>query len=148
MKFSDLSDKDLMMAYKGYKMMEETGAVGCDDFGGIFRKAIDECGAQNPGFGVINATNELLRTLADKWVEEHSIADDVLTVGTQLWYVDESGDIERAVVCTVQYKNGKLDSFSAEFPDSDDFDEFFGSALGSCFFRSETQARLHIGPRE
>ena len=26
MKFSDLSEKDLMMAYKGYKMLKETGA--------------------------------------------------------------------------------------------------------------------------
>lgn len=149
MKFSDLSEKDLMMAYKGYKMLKETGAVGNNDFGGIFRKAIDEYGIQNPGFGVINATNELMLAIAEKWVAERELANGMLSPGDTLWYTDEeTGEIERAVVCTVQYKDGKLESFSAEFPDSDDFDEFFGSALESCFFRSETQAKLHISRRE
>ena len=149
MKFSDLSEKDLMMAYKGYKMLKETGAVGNNDFGGIFRKAIDEYGIQNPGFGVINATNELMLAIAEKLVAERELADGMLSPGDTLWYTDEdTGGIERAVVCTVQYKDGKLYSFSAEFPDSDDFDEFVGSALGSCFFRSETQAKLRISHQE
>ena len=69
----------------------------------------------------------------------------MLTVGTELWYVDEdTGEIERAIVATVSYKDGKLDSFSAEFPESDDFDEFYGHAFGSCFFSSEAQAKMKL----
>lgn len=145
MRFNELSGKELLLAYRGYQLLKNTGAVGEADFDGLFRKAIDEAEAEHPGFGVINATNELMLVIAEKWVAEQELANDMLSPGDTLWYTDEdTGGIERAIVCTVQYKNGKLDSFSAEFPDSGDFDEFFGSALGSCFFRSETQAKLAI----
>lgn len=141
--FKNLSDKELLLAYKGYKKVEETGAVGEDDFDGIFRKAINER-RELAGGGLINATAELKSVLAEKWYNEHRKLDEMLTPGTDLWYVDEDGTIEHAVVATVSYKNGELDSFSAEFPDSDDFDEFFGTALGSCFFRSEDAAKRAI----
>ena len=142
--FKNLSEKDLLMAYEGYKLVEKTGAVGEDDFDGIFRRAIDER-KELAGGGVFNAAAELKSVLAEKWFEEHKMLDEMLTPGTDLWYVDEEdGTIEHAVVATVDYKNGKLDSFSAEFPDTDDFDEFYGSALGSCFFRSEEAAKRAI----
>ena len=143
MKFNELSEKELLLAYKGYRMLKETGAVAETDFGGLFRKAIDECEKEHTGFGIINAANELMFAIAEKWVAEHELAETMLTPGTTLWYADEdTGSVERAIVCTVQYKDDKLYSFSAEFPDSDDFDEFVGSALGSCFFRSEAQAKI------
>ena len=72
--------------------------------------------------------------IAQRWYNEHQFVDTMLTVGTELWYVNEdTGEIERAIVATVSYKDGKLDSFGAEFPESDDFDEFYGHAFGSCF---------------
>ena len=64
----------------------------------------------------------------------------MIRVGTPLWYVDEeTGNIEKAIVETVNYKDGVLDSFGAEF-DNGDFDVFEGSAIDDCFFRSEQQA--------
>lgn len=145
MNFKDLSDSELLNAYKGYQMLAKTGAVGEEDFGGIFRRAIDEREAEKRGYGLINAANELLAVLAEKWFTEHAAAETALTPGTELWRVDEeTGEVERAVVTTVQYQEGKLESFGADFPDSGDFDEFFGSALGSSFFRSEAQAKLHL----
>ena len=43
MDFKKLSDNELLQAYQGYLKLEKTGAVGPDDFDGIFRRAIDEC---------------------------------------------------------------------------------------------------------
>ena len=145
MNFNTLSEAELLSAYKGYQLLKKTGAVGETDFDGLFRKAIDEAEAEHPGFGIINATNGLMLAIAKKWVAEQELISGMLSPNDVIWYADDdTGKIEKAVVQNVQYKDGKLDVFSAEFPDSDDFDEFFGSALGSCFFRSETQAKLAI----
>lgn len=145
MNFKDLSDSELLNAYKGYQMLAKTGAVGEEDFGGIFRRAIDEREAEKRGYGLVNAANELLAVLAEKWFTEHAAAETVLTSGTELWRVDdETGEIERAVVVAAHYHEDELESFSVDFPDCGDFDEFFGSALGSSFFRSEAQAKLHL----
>ena len=65
----------------------------------------------------------------------------VLGKGTPVWYVDgESGEIESGKILIPVYKNGELDSFSVDF-DNGDFDEFLGSAWGTCFFGSEEQAK-------
>lgn len=65
----------------------------------------------------------------------------VLEKGTPVWYVDrENGEIEPGKIFISAYENGKLDSFSVDF-DSGDFDEFLGSAWGTCFFGSEEQAK-------
>lgn len=144
-KFDDMSEKELLQAYRGCMKLMETGAVGEEDFDGIFRQAIDERSVEQPGYGVIHATNELLVALSKRWFNEHCLADMMLTVGTILWYADEeSGNIERGIVNTVNYKEGNLDSFGVDFPDSNDFDVFAGSALGTCFFPSEAQAKKKI----
>ena len=43
MDFKKLSERELLQAYRGYKKLATTGTVGEDDFGGVFRRAIDEC---------------------------------------------------------------------------------------------------------
>ena len=145
MDFNKLSDKDLLQAYRGYCKAAETGTVGEDDFDGIFYMAVDEREKRCKGLGIPATTLDLLSEIAQRWYNEHQFVDTMLTVGTELWYVDEdTGEIERAIVATVSYKDGKLDSFSAEFPESDDFDEFYGHAFGSCFFSSETQAKMKL----
>ena len=59
-----------------------------------------------------------------------------LKKGDKVWYVDkENGEIESGTVFSVEYKDGKLFSFSVDF-DCGDFDEFDGSAWGDCFFAS------------
>lgn len=143
MDFKNLSEKELLQAYRGYRKVMDTGAVSENDFDGIFRKAIDEQSG-SAGLHLPMASANLLAEMAERWYNEHQFADTMLTVGTELWYVDEdTGEIERAVVVTVNYKDGKLDSFGAEFPESDDFDEFYGHAFGSCFFSSEAQAKVN-----
>lgn len=145
MDFNKLSDKDLLQAYRGYCKAAETGTVSEDDFDGIFYMAVDEREKRCKGLGIPATTLDLLSEIAQRWYNEHQFVDTMLTVGTELWYVDEdTGEIERAVVATVSYKDGKLDSFSAEFPESDDFDEFYGHAFGSCFFSSEAQAKMKL----
>lgn len=144
MDFKNLSEKELLQAYRGYRKVMDTGAVSENDFDGIFRKAIDEQDG-SAGLHLPMASANLLAEMAERWYNEHQFVDTMLTVGTELWYVDEdTGEIERAIVATVSYKDGKLDSFSAEFPESDDFDEFYGHAFGSCFFSSEAQAKMKL----
>lgn len=143
--FSGFSIEDLMLAYHGYQKMSSDGSIGIDDFGGIFRAAIDYYENESRGYGIIAASSALLRTIAERWFSEHKFRDKPLISGDELWYADaETGSVERAIVYSVSYRDGKLDSFSADFPDSGDFDEFFGSALGHCFFRSEADARNSI----
>lgn len=62
--------------------------------------------------------------------------------GDAIFYLDDnSGEIEEGIVNTVHYKNGAIDSFSVDFKDSGDFDEFCGHALGDCFFTSMESAQ-------
>ena len=73
------------------------------------------------------------------------VEDGVITKGTSIWYVDfEYGYIEKGTVFSVLYKDGKLESFSVDFDKSGDFDEFYGGALGKCFFLSEDIAKYEL----
>ena len=65
---------------------------------------------------------------------------DMLKTGATVYYLDDDGKIERGVVTSVSYNKGELESFGVEFPESDDFDEFWGNAWGDCFFSSEKEA--------
>ena len=69
MDFKKLSNIDLLQAYQGYLKLEKPGAVGPDDFDGIFRRAIDEC----PGsYKVIATEKALLEEIASRWFAEHN----------------------------------------------------------------------------
>lgn len=71
--------------------------------------------------------------------------NEPLTKGTPIWYVDQNtGEIEEGEVFSVYYKDGKLDSFSVDFVQSGDFDEFVGSAWGDCFFGNPEQAKAAL----
>lgn len=71
--------------------------------------------------------------------------NEPLTKGTRIWYVDQNtGEIEEGEVFSVYYKDGKLDSFSVNFVQSGDFDEFVGSAWGDCFFGNPEQAKAAL----
>lgn len=62
--------------------------------------------------------------------------------GTKAWYVDYAEyALEKATTSLVVFKEGKCDSISLSFPDTDEFDEFDGSALGTYVFFSEETAR-------
>ena len=71
--------------------------------------------------------------------------DGVIQKGTPVWYVDfENGYNERGVVFGVQYKDQKVYSFSVDFDETGDFDEFCGDAIGDCFFLDEETAKAEL----
>ncbi len=74
-------------------------------------------------------SNKLLAVLEEK--------EDYLSLekGDDIYYVDKTeGVVEKGIIFSVQIKNNAVDAFSVEFPESGDFDEFNGWALGDCFF--------------
>lgn len=71
--------------------------------------------------------------------------EGIVTKGIPVWYVDfEYGYIEKGTVFSAQYKGGELESFSVDFDKSGDFDEFYGSAIGECFFLSEYMTKYSL----
>lgn len=87
--------------------------------------------------------SEALKMALDLLNERAALEDCANTIkkGSQVWYVDyESGEIEEGEVFSVQYKDQHIDSFSVEFKETEDFDEFFGKAIGDCFFLSKEMA--------
>ena len=66
--------------------------------------------------------------------------DDFPKKGDDIYYVDNDlGEIEHGTVYSISYKDGKIDSIAVDF-DGKDFDEFYGSAFGSCLFLNEKMA--------
>lgn len=71
--FSRFSSEKLKLAYQGYRKMAETGAVGEEDFGGVFRTAIDDMNKATASYGIINATNDLLAEIAQRWYTDKTV---------------------------------------------------------------------------
>lgn len=65
---------------------------------------------------------------------------EMLKNGATVYYLGDDGKIERGIVTSVSYNEGGLVSFGVEFPESNDFDEFYGEAWGYCIFGSEEEA--------
>lgn len=65
---------------------------------------------------------------------------EMLKSGATIYYLGDDGEIERGIATSVNYNEGGLVSFGVEFPESNDFDEFYGEAWGDCFFGSEEEA--------
>lgn len=82
----------------------------------------------------------LLRERVD--LEECAIA---VKKRTPVWYVDfELGEIEEVEILEVHYKDGRIDSFSVNFKESGDFDEFVVDAIGDNFFASREMAETAL----
>lgn len=65
--------------------------------------------------------------------------------GDKIWYVDfDTGEIEEGKVFSVYYKDGYIDSFSVDFKETGDFDEFIGASMGKYFFTSEEIAKAAL----
>lgn len=73
MDFKNLSEKELLQAYRGYRKVMETGAVSENDFDGIFRKAIDEQNG-SAGLHLSMASANLLAEMSERWYHEHQDA--------------------------------------------------------------------------
>ena len=80
-----------------------------------------------------------------KEIECTSFSNSPLLKGDDIWYVDvDEGEIEHGKVFLATYKNGVLESISVDFVESEDFDEFDGSALGESLFIREEDAKNAI----
>lgn len=67
----------------------------------------------------------------------------ILRDGCRVYYADEtSSEIEEGTAKNVLYQGGKLWSFGVDF--GNDFDEFYGSALGSTIFISKAEAEAKV----
>lgn len=81
-------------------------------------------------------------------LRERSAIEDCFNAvrkGSTIWYVDfDSGKIEEGEVFSVQFKDRRIDSFSVNFKESGDFDEFIGDAIGDCFFISKEMAETAL----
>lgn len=91
-----------------------------------------------------------LDRLGEIMKREKQLSEMLESEATVYYLDDDDGKIERGVVTSVEYDGEKLVSFGVEFPESGDFDEFFGEAWGDCFFSSEEDAlnKLREGNRE
>lgn len=82
--------------------------------------------------------------IAISLLRERAALEDCVAVikkRSPIWYVDfEEGEIEEGIVHSVCYKDGRIDSFSVDFVESGDFDEFVGEAIGNNFFASKEMA--------
>ena len=97
--------------------------------------------------------DHLLEEIADRWAVGIENSPSTLRCsvpfpvpeGTPAWYVDfEENKLERATTVIVAFKNGRCDSVSLDFPDTDDFDELAGSALGCEVFFSKMNAEAAL----
>lgn len=65
--------------------------------------------------------------------------------GDKIWYVDfDTGEIEEGEIFSVYFKDGYIDSFSVDFKETGDFDEFIGDSIGKHFFTSEEMAKAAL----
>lgn len=128
MRVKELTDKELFVVYDAISNDKSDGNELC-------QKVIQEYG--NAAFASENVKDEVLQ----RWSEEQQAMSRVLMAGDKVWYANkEYGEVERGIVDTVYYKNGKLETIGVNFPDSGDFDELIGEALGSTLFRSQKEA--------
>ena len=83
-------------------------------------------------------TRAQARMIANKLIAAANEQEDYLSLkaGDTLYYIDkEEGICETAIIVSIHIdENNTVQDFSAEFPESNDFDEFYGSALGHSFF--------------
>ena len=70
------------------------------------------------------------------------LISDAPKPGDLVYYRDEDGSKEYGVIGTVFCEDGKLNSFSVDFEDSD-FDEFKGEAWGSVVFPDDRGVNNH-----
>lgn len=126
--FKNLSDEELMQCYEALS----DGKISNEHF----QKACHM-------LGMATAIHQLLHAIAERWYKDKKDAEMPLKVGDAVWYADkdEDGSIEKGEVTSVYYKDGVLDTIGVDFPESKDFTEFYGEALGSCLFKKEEDAQ-------
>ena len=130
--FEQLSTNELLTAYAEYQKLNSTSSISKEDGHGHMHQAIHECA------NIPYVKQMLLEEMAARWASEHTDASEKISVGDILYYADEEG-IEKGTVSSTHYNDqNELVSFGVDF--ENDFDEFDGSAIGHCFFRSKTDA--------
>jgi len=82
---------------------------------------------------------EMARRYANN-IEENNKKSS-LTDGKIVYYADAEG-IEAGKICNILWKDGSIQSFGVDF--GNDFDEFYGSAIGSSIFLTREDAELSM----
>lgn len=149
-----LSDEQVLVLYKQWKEFRHHTGFITDEMPQL-REMVDAYSSTLEKLGVntspVHVVDDFLtEEIADRWAQiiESKGASPLLSVsfpvpeGTPAWYVDfDRNELERATTSLVVFKDGKCDSISLNFPDTDDFDEFIGSALGRDVFFSKQAAQ-------
>jgi hypothetical protein len=93
----------------------------------------------------MGASEYIIKTIADenkfpaKMIGDFDNIDYPLK-GDDIYYADiEYGQVEHGVVFSVTFEDGELYTLSVDF-DNGDFDEFNGTAFGSCLFLDANEA--------
>lgn len=144
MDFKKLTDQELFQAYQGYLKLEKTGEVGHDDFGGLFRQAIDESSASCHGT-VLTACHDLMAEIAVRWYSEHSKYNDEAPrdwrgIGPVVWALSDDGKIKSGTVAFVDYNKTDVATYEVLF-DNGATESFDGDSIGKNLFWTKEDAQ-------
>lgn len=130
MGFNKMSDQELYNLYEAMKSGQENTVFS------------ELCKAYGMSVTILN----ICMAISDRWYKEQHAKNAPLKVGDEVWYADknDSSVIDRGVVISVYYKDNVLETIGVDFPDTNDFDEFYGSALNTCLFRTKEDAQIYL----
>lgn len=96
--------------------------------------------------GIPRTIMNLYGAISERWYMQQQVKRAPLKVGDEVWYADKSDSniIDRGIVASVYYKDGVLESIGVDFPDTKDFDEFYGTALNTNLFRTKEDAQIYL----
>lgn len=110
-------------------------------------------GKENTTFSELSKSEGMSTTIlniclaiSERWYMQQQAKRVPLKVGDEVWYADKSDSniIDRGIVASVYYKDGVLESIGVDFPDTKDFDEFYGTALNTNLFRTKEDAQIYL----
>lgn len=130
MNYNKMSDQELYNLYEAMKSGQENTEFS------------DLCKTDGMSTTILN----ICIAISDRWYKDQQAKRAPLKVGDEVWYADKSDSnvIDRGIVTSVYYRNGVLDSIGVDFPDTNDFDEFYGDALTTCLFRTKEDAQVYL----
>ena len=127
MDFSKLSDNKL---FELYMAMHE----------GYHHDVLQEAYKED---GIPRITMNLYEAISERWYMRQQAKRAPLKVGDDADKSD-SNIIDRGIVASVYYKDGVLESIGVDFPDTKDFDKFYGTALNTNLFRTKEDAQIYL----
>jgi hypothetical protein len=126
--FSDFDNEKLYSFYGDWQEASKNGMMAQSD---AVKAALDEYRAKFSATCGYQLQSDLLSEIATRWYNEEKLNHELPHAGQECWYVDpEEGQLEKAVIENVEFKDGKVDAIGVTFPESSYFDDFDGTAWG------------------